>query len=153
MIKWNELKLKKRRIKKMTVSSRIQQSVRTLLAVLLIVLSCAGVSLAKDLQEIKFTPGATSASVKGEIDGMDRDLYQVEGKAGQTMAVEVKNKAKLVLFHIQLPNEADKYLPKAGQDDDATSWKGKLPKDGKYTIVVGAMRGNDTKYTLNVEVK
>jgi hypothetical protein len=90
--------------------------------------------------------------MKGEIQGMDRDIFPFKGKAGQRLSVEVKNKAKAILFHIQLPGEEDKYLPGAGPDDDATAWKGALPVDGTYKILVGG-GGKDTKYTLNVDLK
>jgi len=107
---------------------------------------------AKEMKPIHFAQGTNSASVKGDIQGMDRDTYPITAKAGQTMSVAVKNKLKLVLFRIQLPGAEEKYLPKAGEEDDATEWKGVLPVSGTYTIVVGAMRGNDTKYTLDVQI-
>lgn len=120
---------------------------------LLTSLLSAGTVSAADKPAIQFAPGKTSATATGEIMGMDRDIYPIVAKAGQTMRVEVKNRYKLVLFRIQLPGTEEKYLPKAGEEDDATSWQGKLPVDGKYLIVVGAMRGKDTKYTLQVEIK
>ena len=108
---------------------------------------------ATDKPAIQFKPGATSAKISGEIMGMDRDIYPITAKAGQTLRVEVKNSKKLVLFHIQLPGTEEKYLTKAGPDDDATTWQGKLPADGTYKIIVGAMRGSDTRYTLQVQIK
>lgn len=101
---------------------------------------------------IQFAPGANSVSIKGDIQGMDRDTYPITAKAGQKMSVTVKNKQKLVLFRIQMPGNEEKYLPKAGEDDDATEWKGVLPASGAYTIIVGAMKGNDTKYVLTVQI-
>ncbi len=108
---------------------------------------------AVDKPAIQFAPGASSATVKGEIAGMDRDTYAVTAKAGQTMSVSVKNKAKLVLFHIQTPEGEGHYLPGAGEEDDAVTFTGKLPASGKYVIIVGAMKGNDTRYELTVSVK
>lgn len=105
-----------------------------------------------DMKPISFAPGTGSASIKGEIQGMDRDIYPITAKAGQTMRVSVKNKLNLVLFHIQPPGEEGKYLPKAGEEDDATEWKGVLPANGTYTIIVGAMRGDDSTYTLDVQI-
>lgn len=109
-------------------------------------------SQAKDMKPIAFAAGANSASVKGDVQGMDRDIYPVTAKAGQTMKVTVKNKLKLVLFNLELPGNAEKYLPGAGPDDDATTWEGKLPESGTYKIIVGAMRGKDTTYTLDVQI-
>ncbi len=110
------------------------------------------VSRAKDMKPAAFAKGANSASFKGDIQGMDRDIYPVTAKAGQTLKVSVKNKLKLVLFHIQVPGKEEQYLPGAGQDDDATVWQGVLPASGTYKILVGAMRGKDTTYTLDVQI-
>ncbi len=122
----------------------------TLPAILALCLATA--AFAEDKPQVKFAPGADNASLKGEIQGMDRDIYPVTAKAGQTMQVKVTNKHKLVLFRIQKPGQEEAYLPKAGEEDDATEWKGVLPVSGTYKIVVGAMRGNDTHYTLNVRI-
>ena len=113
----------------------------------------ASPTLAVDKPAIRFAPGTSSATVKGEIGGMDRDTYPLVAKAGQTLAVSVKNSAKLVLFHIQTPEGEGHYLPGAGEDDDAITFTGKLPQSGKYVIIVGAMRGNDTRYVLSVSIK
>lgn len=111
-----------------------------------------GSSQAKDMKPIAFARGADSASFKGDIQGMDRDIYPIAAKAGQTMKVSVKNKLKLVLFHIQLPGKSEAYLPGAGEENDATEWQGILPASGTYKIIVGAMRGKDTTYTLDVRI-
>lgn len=137
----------------MTFSRRLRQTAQICLLTLPLGVICSGNVYASDKPAIQFAPGKTSAILSGEIAGMDRDIYPITAKAGQSMRVEVKNRAKLVLFRIQLPGAEEKYLPKAGEEDDATSWHGKLPKDGKYLIVVGAMRGNDTRYKLHVEIK
>ncbi|UJX39183.1 hypothetical protein K9F62_10585 [Desulfovibrio sp. JY] len=123
---------------------------RTLPFIMFLCLATAAV--AGDKPQIKFASGGNSASLKGEIQGMDRDIYPITAKAGQTMQVKVSNKHKLVLFHIQKPGKEEAYLPKAGKDDDATAWKGVLPVDGTYKIIVGAMRGDDTHYTLDVQI-
>ncbi|EFL52185.1 hypothetical protein DesfrDRAFT_1005 [Solidesulfovibrio fructosivorans JJ]] len=67
------------------------------------VLCLATASPPTDKPQIKFAPGADSASLKGEIQGMDRDVYPITAKAGQTMQVKVSNKQNLVLFRIQKP--------------------------------------------------
>jgi len=118
----------------------------------LMVLFMTTAAIAGDKPQIKFAPGANSASLKGEIQGMDRDMYPITAKAGQTMQVKVSNKQKLVLFRIQKPGKEDAYLPKAGEDDDATQWAGVLPASGIYKIIVGAMPRGDTHYTLDVRI-
>jgi len=122
----------------------------TLAAMMLLCLATA--ASATDKPRISFAPGSDSASLQGEIQGMDRDVYPITAKAGQTMQVTVANAHKLVLFRIQKPGTAESYLPKAGEDDDATQWQGVLPASGTYKIIVGAMRGDDTHYTLTVRI-
>jgi hypothetical protein len=133
--------------------TRLCNSARLGALTLLVILALAGSALAGDKGSLAFAPGTSSATVKGEIQGMDRDTYTLVAKAGQTMQVSVKNAKKLVLFQIQLPGSEDAYLPGAGTEDDATSFQGKLPKSGMYTIVVGAMKGSDTRYSLTVAIK
>jgi hypothetical protein len=137
----------------MKLNTRIQQTARMALLALALGPLCCAAALATDQPEIKFAAGASKIALKGVINGMDRDIFPITGKAGQSLSVSVKNSKKLALFRIQLPGTEEKYLPKAGEEDDATSWSGKLPVDGKYLIVVGAMRGSDGRYTLNVELK
>lgn len=116
---------------------------------LLLALPC----LAGDQPAIRFAPGASSASMKGEIQGGDRDVYPVTAKAGQTMKVTLANKSKALVFRVLLPGGGDEDCVKgAGPEDDATAWEGKLPKDGTYQIMVGG-RGKDTRYTLTVEIR
>lgn len=115
-------------------------------------LFAAAPSMAEDKPQIIFAHGADSATLKGDIQGMDRDIYPITAKAGQTMSVKVSNRLKLVLFHIQKPGKDVAYLPKAGEEDDATEWKGVLPESGTYRIIVGAMKGEDSRYTLDVRV-
>jgi len=136
----------------MTTRSRIRRFASACILSAFAALCLAGAALAEDKAPIAFAPGADSASVKGEIQGMDRDVYPITAKAGQTMTVKVSNPENLVLFRIQKPGEEEVYLPGAGEDDDATTWEGKLPESGAYKIVVGAMQGNDTTYSLNVRI-
>jgi hypothetical protein len=118
----------------------------------LVALCLASAAIAEDKAPISFPAGADRASVKGEIQGMDRDVYPITAKAGQTMRVKVTNAKNLVLFRVQKPGDEEVYLPGAGEDDDATQWEGALPESGAYKIIVGAMQGSDTSYTLDVQI-
>jgi hypothetical protein len=136
----------------MSKHCRICRVLAALIPPSVMVLSLAAAAVAGDKPPVKFAPGSDSASLKGDIQGMDRDIYPITAKAGQTMQVKVTNKRKLVLFHIQKPGKEEAYLPKAGEEDDATEWKGVLPASGTYKIIVGAMRGDDTSYVLDVRI-
>lgn len=136
----------------MRTHSRPRPLLKTLVLPLFMALCFATAAVADDKPQITFAPGTDKASLKGDIQGMDRDVYPITAKAGQTMRVKVSNKLKLVLFHIQLPGKEGVYLKGAGEEDDATTWEGALPASGTYKIIVGAMRGKDTKYTLDVQI-
>jgi len=111
----------------------------------------AETALAKT-QAIRFQPGSTSATMTGAVIRGERTIYLVGAKAGQTMSVEVSSTEKNAVFQIQIPGRGTTYLPGAGEEDDATSWKGVLPQAGTYKIIVGPTRGN-TEYALRVEIK
>jgi hypothetical protein len=70
--------------------------------------------------------------------------------------VELKDKAKRAYFRILLPGQEDERLPKAGREDDATKWRGAISADGKYMILVEAMRmqgSPEVNHTLATELK
>ncbi len=49
------------------------------------------------------------------------------------------------VFDIQAPNGT--YLA-----EETTSWSGRLPQSGDYSVIVGGTRGNAT-YTLDVTIR
>jgi hypothetical protein len=124
----------------------------------------AGSGLARDLKkEIRFAAGANSATISNSVVRGDRDMYSITVKAGQTMSVAVNAEEDNAVFQIYQPGAKfvkedglmelkGEALPQAGDEDDAKSWSGKLPKSGKYWIVVGGTRGN-ASYQLKVTVK
>lgn len=133
--------------------------------VVLLVLAAlaAGISEAGVKNELRFPAGGTSASAEGAVIRGDRDVYYVTAKAGQTMEVDISAAEDNAAFSIYLPGstvaEKDgaievtgKTLPKAGDMDDATTWKGTLPASGKYLFMVGGTRG-DAEYKLRVTIR
>ena len=124
----------------------------------------AGSSLAENLKkDIKFAPGTTSATMDDGIARGDTYAYAIIAKAGQTMEVSITSVEENAVFAIYQPGakfvkkdgETDikgATLSKAGSEDDAKSWSGKLPKSGKYLIVVGSTRGG-SDYKLKVTIK
>jgi len=114
-------------------------------------------------KEIQFPRGSTSAVIEESVIRGEQDFYYLTTKAGQTMDVVISSLEKNAVFSIYKPGytiSVDKdglteikgdSLPHAGETDDATAWKGKLPVSGKYLIVVGGTRGNAT-YKLKVTI-
>ena len=98
-------------------------------------------------KQIVFRRGQTSATVKGRVVRMDRDVYTVSAREGQKMTVSITSTENNAAFDVRSPDDTSlcgtsfvKHL------------SGKLPATGSYTIEVGPERGNAT-YKLNVSIK
>lgn len=101
-------------------------------------------------KRIKFARGKHSATVSGAVVRADRDTYIVGSGKGQTMKVKITSIEDNAVFQVKGPD--GKYLPNAGNGDDAVEITEVLPNGGDYRIVVGGTRGN-ASYRLWVEVK
>jgi hypothetical protein len=112
---------------------------------------------------IRFSPGSVSSTVEEAVIRGERDVYFVTARAGQTLEVSISALEDNAVFSIYQPGSVavekvgvtkvtGNTLPKAGETDDATVWKGALPVSGKYLIVVGGTRGNAT-YKLRVTIR
>ncbi|MCC8998110.1 MAG: DNA breaking-rejoining protein [Candidatus Contendobacter sp.] len=86
---------------------------------------------------IRFTKGATQATLKARIKGDEDVDYTLRAKAGQTMTVTLKTSNPMNYFNV-LPPDTDEALF-VGQDGSGR-FEGKLPKDGDYTIRVYLIR-------------
>lgn len=110
------------------------------------------IALAREfVHTVQFTPGKHSATVSGSVVRGDVQKYLFRARAGQWMTVKVNAVEDNAAFQIYPPGK-EGFLPGAGEEDDAKSWAGKLPSSGRYTIVVGGIRGNAT-YTLKVAIE
>lgn len=101
-------------------------------------------------KRIRFAKGQSSATVSASVIRGDRDAYIVGAKKGQKMTVKITALENNAAFTILTPGK--KYLERAGELDDQTSWTGTLPAGGDYKIEVGGTRGNAT-YKLTVTIK
>ena len=137
---------------------------RWILAWLTAIVLLAGVCDAGVVEEVKFTPGSNSALLAGSVVRGERDQYFLTAKAGQKMEVSITAVEKNAVFSIYQPGYktskgefgimeiAGATLRGTGEGEDATAWKGVLPKSGKYLIVVGGTRGNAT-YKLKITIR
>ncbi|MBL8208406.1 MAG: hypothetical protein JNM09_29515 [Blastocatellia bacterium] len=101
----------------------------------------------RTVKRLKFAPGTSSAIVKGTVTKDDPVVYQFEAKKGQQMRVKLIGKAKnndVVIGEIQAPGGAS-LMP-----DLDTSWSGKLPRTGLYSIGIGLIESKSGSYTLEV---
>ena len=101
----------------------------------------------RTVKRLKFAPGTSSAIVKGTVTKDDPVVYQFEAKKGQQLRVKLIGKAKnndVVLGEIQAPG-GESLMP--GLE---TSWSGKLPRTGLYSIGIGLIESKTGSYTLEV---
>jgi hypothetical protein len=122
-----------------------------------IALSLGSASLAADgiqSKTIQFAKGASSATVKGSIQGRQTIDYKLRARAGQTMTVSLKSGNPGLAFNVLPPGSKDVAIEGAiGLQD----WSGALPADGEYTVRTyldraGARRGEKASHTLTVAI-
>lgn len=104
----------------------------------------------EETNRIRFATGESSATISGAVIRGERMTYFLGAQKGQTMSVNVDSPEKNAVFQIEGPS--GRYLPGAGERDDAMDWSGTLPRDGDYKIVVGGTRGNAT-FELKVSIQ
>lgn len=107
-----------------------------------------------EARTLQFARGASSATVKGMVQGRQTIDYQLRAKAGQTMTVELKSANAGLAFNVLPPGSKDVAIPDA---IGLQSWTGALPADGAYTIRTylprsAARRGEKAAYALTVGI-
>jgi hypothetical protein len=102
-------------------------------------------------KKVRFAKGTSSITIREAVIRGEQDRYYIGAKAGQTMTVKITSLEKNAVFQIYFHGEEES-LPRAGEEDDAMNWSGKLPIDNEYVIVVGGTRGNAT-YALTISIK
>jgi hypothetical protein len=132
---------------------------RVLLCCVVIAALIAQVGHAGVKKEIHFNRGSTTAVVKESVIRGEQDFYYLTARAGQSMEVKIgalENNAAFAIYKPGYKIVSDEIkgdtLAGAGETDDATRWKGKLPVTGKYLFVVGGTRGNAT-YEMKITVR
>jgi len=113
--------------------------------------------IAKDeirTERVQFKKGATSAVIKGRLEGYSDVDYLVRAGAGQTITVSLQRSNLSNYFNVLPPGSKDvaMYVGQTGED-----FKGVLPTDGDYTIRVylvraAARRNESSNYTLTITV-
>ncbi|SEO20939.1 SH3 domain-containing protein [Pseudorhodobacter antarcticus] len=102
-------------------------------------------------ETLRVQPGGQPALATRRITQDQVVVYSVDGKRGQTLDVTLWSPGSNTVFEIY-SGEAKvggQTLPGAGAGQNAQSFRGRLPKDGTYQIVVGTVSG-DADYQLVV---
>jgi hypothetical protein len=116
----------------------------------------AQVANADTVHTVHFAKGASSATVKGVVIGNNSEDYDLRAAQGQTITVKLSAKSTLIYFNV-LKKGSDEALY-VGSSNSKTSWSGKLPTDGDYTVRVytmgkGKEAGHTTPFSLNIAIK
>ncbi len=105
----------------------------------------AGDALSLRSGPITFAPGRSSATVKSGVVRGDRNTYQLNARAGQTMTISITSLENNAVFDLIAPDGT--VLKQETMD-----WSGGLPANGDYTVIVGGTRGNAT-FEMRVSIK
>lgn len=103
-------------------------------------------------QNMSVSPDGPYVVVSREVvKDKEAALYTVQGKKGQTLNVDVWSPKGNVVFAIYdgQATVGGRTLRGASQDDNVQSFRGELPRNGKYQILVGSVNGKE-KFELSV---
>ena len=109
---------------------------------------------AQDIRPLQFARGASSAVVTGAVVRGTRSVYSFDARKGQWANIVVTAVEANAAISVWRPGAKASFgemveiegraLAGAGELDDASQWRGRLPDTGTYLIVVGPTRGNAT---------
>ena len=116
---------------------------------------------AYDAPPIRFAPGTSQATVSGGVVRGERNVYKLVARAGQRLSLNITSLENNAVFTVYAPGAAyetdsDGMVDVSGKaiaggDDGIATWAGKLPKTGRYLVIVGGTRGNaDYKLTVSI---
>ena len=100
-------------------------------------------------KEVKFARGKNQATLRGSAKYGMSYAFELRAKEGQTMDLSLVGKNSQLAFSLEAP-----------PDDDTmengflvTKWSGKLPKSGRYSIVVVMNDEHSTSVPFTLEIK
>ncbi|MCW3783110.1 SH3 domain-containing protein [Defluviimonas salinarum] len=114
-------------------------------------------------EQVRFAAGASSASIRGEIEGYESVSYMVGAEAGQRMTVTLSPSNLATYFNVYAPGNGlgDAALANSSMTGanvpDLNRFDATLPSSGEYTISVymmrsAARRGERSSYTLDIGI-
>lgn len=110
-------------------------------------------------QEVRFPPGKTGTSLRGNLRGDQSALYTFGAEAGQTITIRLKPTNLSAYFNLYQPGRGpgDQALAIGELADPANQFSGKAPLSGSYTVSVflvraAARRNERTSYRLEIGV-
>ena len=99
-------------------------------------------------ERIEFAPGVTSVTLEDSVFPIGDKRYMLRGHAGQTMSLNVTSPYDHVFLSVYGSDGAVLVSVR----DETTSWTGDLPRTLEYMITLVSIAGNETSYTLQVDM-
>lgn len=100
------------------------------------------------VQRIRFAPGATSATVEGNVSGGQVMRYALTALAGQLMTIQPVSQGVPIYVTLFEPSRAVLGSTLSGEE-----WSGRLPTTGDYTLAVyPAAYAANADFQLRVEI-
>ena len=122
-----------------------------LLILLFVFAAGAKIKAQETEKQLKFKKGESTALVAGSLMNGEEISYILKAGKDQKLVVTVSSTGNNAVFRIK-DRSSRYYLDGATELDDAVSWKGSLPSEGEYKIIVGGISGN-TDFTLRVFIE
>lgn len=114
-------------------------------------------------EKVRFAPGTTGTTIRGQVTGPEIVAYTLGAEAGQRMKISLTKNNTAVYFNVYGPGSepgdaalaagarTGSYMPEVNRFD------GVLPTSGEYTITVflyrnAARRGEQADYTLDISI-
>ena len=119
------------------------------------ILMTSSLAMAADqTTEVKFKPGATSATLKGSLKGYDTNSYLLGATAGQVLKVTLNPANRSCYVNVDAPDADEALFNGSIAGDD---YSGTLTVDGDYKAMVYLMRNaarrNETcRYSITFEI-
>lgn len=136
--------------------------IRRLLGLFCVLVGWAGSGFAQEIRDIQFAPGASSVVVSDAVVRGGRHYFAFSARKGQWAQISVTAIESNAAISVWRPgartSEGEsgdvqgQTLSGAGETNDASQWRGRLPDSGRYLIVVGPTRGN-ASYELRLEIR
>src|SRR5512141_1417885 len=103
--------------------------------------------------QVRFTPGARSATLRGSVQGYDTVDYAFVAHGGQTLSVRLRSNNDFANVAVFAPGGGDVDL----SPDAGNAFTGELPESGRYRVRVfimraDARRGSIARYRLTIGI-
>ncbi len=105
-------------------------------------------------ETVRFEKGDSSALLRGHVKGWETVEYRLYARAGQVMEVTLQSDNSAAFFNITAPGAEMALFIGA---DQGTHYKGVLPTDGIYRVLLYLMRnearrGEEAEYELEFSI-